>query len=337
MTQASLQPDVSGFSPIPPEKVVQAYLACSKQQVSAAQVQKNLRALLSSAEVDGSVSILVERGEAILEQKSVCLTPSGKASALRAPNSKKEWGTVRSNLLPLITLGLDPNNSGIRQKFTKPDAIAAAVIVIAFSLPKEIMASAKMVQSEIVWRILRGALPDMVGKGPFPAIEKPGTVERTLLAGLAGRRAKTITEAFSALAAHAAGAEKTGIDALRERLVRVGLAQSERSATQNMPDVLAANGKGGFAGKVNGVATKLSTPPFHGRVAIAQVYDAYGKFYPDAGSLEKFKERLVEAARKREIQLGRLDLPERMGRDLRERSETRWDRDDVHFVITNWK
>jgi hypothetical protein len=32
--------------------------------------------------------------------------------------------------------------------------------------------------------------------------------------------------------------------------------------------------------------------------------------------------------------LSRLDLPEHMERDLRERSQTRWDSSAVHFVVT---
>jgi hypothetical protein len=117
----------------------------------------------------------------------------------------------------------------------------------------------------------------------------------------------------------------------------IGAERSESTAASEEVRVAGANGKDSFAKKVNEVASKLSTPPFQGRVAIAQVYDVYGKIYPDAGSLVNFKERLVNAARNREVQLSRLDLPERMGRELRERSETRWDREEVHFVITEWK
>ena len=85
------------------------------------------------------------------------------------------------------------------------------------------------------------------------------------------------------------------------------------------------------------VARSLNTPPFKGRVAIAQVYDAYGRVHSDAGSLESFKRRLVEAAKLRAIDLTRLDMPERMNADLRNRSSVEWDTDEVHFVVTEWK
>jgi len=88
-----------------------------------------------------------------------------------------------------------------------------------------------------------------------------------------------------------------------------------------------------FAKRVMKIAKTLHTQPFADRVAIAQVYDAYGIPYPDAGSLKSFKERLVNAAKRRELNLGRLDLPERMESELRERSVTTWGYEEVHFVI----
>ncbi len=90
----------------------------------------------------------------------------------------------------------------------------------------------------------------------------------------------------------------------------------------------------GFAGRVIAVASAIGdTRPFHGRTAIAEVHEAYSRIYSDAGTLEQFKRRLVSEARQRRIQVGRLDMPERMERGLRERSEATWDGDRVHFVV----
>lgn len=95
-----------------------------------------------------------------------------------------------------------------------------------------------------------------------------------------------------------------------------------------------------FAERVLAVARALKTP-FHdgqgyfpGQVAIAQVYDAYRQAYPDAGTLESFKERLVTAAKARELCLVRLDMPQYMNIDLRQRSEAMWGTYEVHFVET---
>jgi hypothetical protein len=90
-----------------------------------------------------------------------------------------------------------------------------------------------------------------------------------------------------------------------------------------------------FAERVMTIARKCS-PHIKGRVAIADVYDAYGRPYPDAGSMKSFKERLVAAAKARYLDLGRLDMPERMNREKRERSTTMWDRDEVHLIVTEW-
>jgi len=88
-----------------------------------------------------------------------------------------------------------------------------------------------------------------------------------------------------------------------------------------------------FADRVKDVAYKLETPPFPTRVAISQVYDAYGRKYPDAGTLASFKERLVQAGKAREINLGRLDMPEGLPSDVRNRSAAPWGDDEVHFVL----
>jgi hypothetical protein len=338
------QPDISRFSPIHPEIIVQYYIFCSKRALSLSAVQTYLRAFLSAAATDKAVSAMIARGEVVIEQKNLILTPEGKASASKnlGRDANEKWDAIKTKRLPWIALGLTPDDSDVRKKFVRSDAVKAAAIAVSFALPPEIMASLKGVQSEIVWRVVRAGLSELVGKGPFPAIEKPGPVERTLLAGLAGVQAKSITDAINSIAARAVGLEKANIAALRDRLIVIGIERSGfggqvvepiKTETPKEP----ANGESDFADRINQVALKLSTPPFQGYVAISQVYDAYGEVYSDAGSLSFFKERLVNAARLKKIQLSRLNIPEHMNKDLRDRSETPWDSDRVHFVITDWK
>jgi hypothetical protein len=96
-----------------------------------------------------------------------------------------------------------------------------------------------------------------------------------------------------------------------------------------------------FTDQVLAIADTLKTPTvrgatFDGRVSIAQVYDAYAAKHDDAGTLEEFKARLVDTAKKdpeRRLGLGRLDLPERMDKTLRQRSEAMWGGQEVHFVL----
>jgi hypothetical protein len=238
-----------------------------------------------------------------------------------------------------LALGLNPDDGETLRKFASADAQKAATIAVSYGLPKEIMASKPGVCAELVWRTLKARLSEVVGNGPFPPIQKLGTVERIVLAGLANIRARGVTEAMDGVAAAAIGLQKCDIDTFRRRLIVLAVEQSsgQRAPAELRSSAPPAPAVDNFAARVKQVAEKLTTPPFQGRVAIAQVYDAYGRIHPDAGSLQSFKARLVEAAKARMLVLGRLDMPEGMPRDLRERSETPWDSDEVHFVITAWK
>ncbi|MBN9276748.1 MAG: hypothetical protein J0I57_03840 [Hyphomicrobium sp.] len=333
--------DLARFTAVGPELVTLAYLATQKQGLSLATIQQRLKKLVPATVVDTAVSALIDR-DLVRQEKTVTLTGEGQQEARQVLGSdaSQPWDVIRGRRLPLLALGLDPDQADVKRRYAKADALKAAAIAVAYGLPKEAMAGAKAVSSELVWQILRSGLADVVGRGPFPEIEKPGVVERVLLAGLAGGKAKSVPEAINALAAKALGVPKMDSDLLRERLVVIGVSLA---GAESPLDAAAGSGrsvtKGGdsFATRVRDVALTLSTPPFQGRVAIAQVYDAYGRVHPDAASLKSFKERLVQAAKAREIELGRLDLPERMSKELRQRSETAWGLDEVHFVITEWK
>ncbi len=339
------KPDLARFTAVKPEMVTLAYLACQKQGLSLATLQQRLKQLVPATRVDAAVSMLIERGEVRLE-RTLLLTSKGQQEAKRVlgGDAGQPWEVIKARRLTLLALGFDPDASEVRKRYAKADALKAAAIAVAFGLPEASKASVKAVSSELVWQLLRVGLPDVVGRGPFPEIEKPAVVERVLLSGLAGAKAKSVPEAINSLTASALGLAKIDNDILRDRLVVIGVSLAGTGSVRESPAAAAptsgltvTNGSGLFATRVRDVALTLSTPPFQGRVAIAQVYDAYGKVHPDAGSLQSFKERLVQSAKAREINLGRLDLPERMSKDLRQRSETAWGSDEVHFVITEWK
>ena len=77
----------------------------------------------------------------------------------------------------------------------------------------------------------------MVGNGPFPPIQKLGTVERIVLAGLANIRARGVTEAMNGVAAAAIGLQKYDIDTFRRRLIVLAV---EQSSGQRAPAELGA-------------------------------------------------------------------------------------------------
>jgi len=94
--------------------------------------------------------------------------------------------------------------------------------------------------------------------------------------------------------------------------------------------------KGGdvFAQRILDLVRKLPDTGVHqGKVAIGELYDAYRKAHPrEYESPKSFGYRLVNAAKDRKLNLNRLDLPETMSAELRQRSATPWDQDTVHFV-----
>jgi hypothetical protein len=151
-------------------------------------------------------------------------------------------------------------------------------------------------------------LPEVVGSGPFPPIQKLAAVERVLLAGLANIRARSVTEAVDGVAAAAVGLQKCDMDTLRRRLIALAVERASAELDSSVSPATRPSADESFAARAKQVAEQLTTPPFQGRVAIAQVYDAYGRIHPDASSLASFKARLVEAAKARTLVLGRLDL-----------------------------
>jgi hypothetical protein len=90
---------------------------------------------------------------------------------------------------------------------------------------------------------------------------------------------------------------------------------------------------GTFASRVSEVVSAIGdTHPSFGKTAIAEAYEAYSRVYSDAGSFADFKKRLVDEAKKRNLTLSRLDMPERMSKELRESSAAKWDGDTVHYI-----
>jgi hypothetical protein len=95
-------------------------------------------------------------------------------------------------------------------------------------------------------------------------------------------------------------------------------------------------GLANFAESVRGLARTLETRPYKGRVAIAQVYDAGMAQGLALGSIEDFKARLAEAARESLLDLERYDIAGPIDPALKERSRTRFGRDERHFIVNEW-
>jgi hypothetical protein len=324
--------EVNRFASIDPAIVVHAYLLKSKSTTSLKSLQSKMKPLAPPEPLDRAIKQLIAQGHASLQGDKLELTTSGKASAraVLGGDVNKPWTYIRDRRLSILALGLDANDAETRRKLAKPNTLRAAIIAVACGLPKDLTLMPASVRSELVWRVLRSAIPEIIGRGPFPVIDKSNPVDCSILAGLAGVPAKRIDKVLAALAARAVGAPKAEVDVLRKRLVQLALSRVAPATGV----AVEPRGLDDFGERVKTVARTLNTPPFQGRVAIAQIYDEYGRHHPDAGSLANFKERLITAARARKLDLSRLDLPEHMDRDLRERSHTPWDSGAVHFVVT---
>jgi hypothetical protein len=320
--------DLARFTTIDPTLLVQAYVLTSKQKLSLAKLEGNLKSLIGAEKVRNAIQELIANGSILKEGSTLKISREGANSVRKAlgRDAEQSWEKLLAFRFPALTLGLDPDDPAIRRALKSRGAVQAAIVGVAYGLPRDSLRSPKVVRSELVWRVLRAALPEIIGSGPFPLLDKSSAIDTMILSGLAGVRAKTIDQATTALAAKILGVRGAKIENLRRQLIK-----NEGRWPEALPIA------DGFAERVKTVARSLSTPPFQGRVAIAQVYDAYGRTHPDAGSLDSFKQRLVQAAKVRVIELSRLDMPEHMSPELRTRSKTPWGSDEVHFVVTEWK
>lgn len=324
------EPDLSRIQAIDPTIVVQTYLATTTQGISLKMLQSRLRAIADPSSISNAVKSLKAEGAIPSGQKELVLTKAIQKSIERkfALKSDTTFPFIRDKWLPLLALGQDVENEKVRSRLANANVLKHAIVGVVYGLSKDDSLSAMAVRTEITWRVLQAAFGDQIVGDQHPKIESSNVVARMVIANLAGVAARTMNDAVGALAAKALGETETDPANLRAALMRHALKAAHTVGQPAEP--------GDFAIRVKTVAGQLKTPPFRGKVAIAQVYDEFGRSHRDAGSLANFKERLVNAAKARELNLGRLDMPEHMSRDLRERSVTKWGTDEVHFIVTEW-
>lgn len=306
--------------------VVGLCLASAGGPATRAKLDRQLKPLLSSTEVRAALDVLQGKGLVRNAATNPSLTSKGAEhwSSRLGSDRKQPWKVILSERLAAVVLGLSPDDRTERKRVSESRALTAVIIAVGYGFASSLK-SVPEVRSELVWRVLRSRLVDVVGNGPFPVEPDLDRHSRSILLGLAGLKSGSVQQAMAMLAARCVGLEKADAGELRMALVRHAL----RPRPEQLPST-------GFAQNVLAVASEISTPPFTGRVAIAQVYDAYGKRYADAGSLVDFKRRLVDAARQREVSLQKVDMGELMAKELRERSQTHWDSDVVHLLVVDW-
>ncbi len=334
-----LEPRFNRFQPIDPVEFVAVYLAKARGAVALTTTANSLSPYLDKAALGRCLAMLKGRGEITREDGQLRMGPEAVRSihARLGKDEAEPWNKLLDGRFILMALGMDPDDRLARIRKGRSDQLRAMVIAVGYGLklpPEKLTATS--VRAEMVTRILRMHMPDIVGQEPLPIEGKATALERVLLGGFVGIRARNITEAWAALAAAAAGLEDKSIEALRKGLVHSALT---RGGAQGPDEHEAAPEDGAltrFAERVLEVARQVAEDDhrFAGRVAIAAVYDIYGRSHPDAGRIAEFKTRLVEAARRRELSLERLDLPELLTEDERARSAAPWDDDHRHLIVT---
>jgi hypothetical protein len=342
-------PNLGNLGKLDAEDVVGAFLVSSDAPDGQSSLNRKLKPLLADADVHSALAVLERKGflkpaaaeserahqgrrRAGGSESKVVLTAEGHGHfrKLLGIDKAQPWEAILKGGLAAVAVGYRPSRANWTASL---DTLAPLVVATCFGLARR-STSAKEVASGLVWKILGARLPELIALESLPVENELDRHSRAVLLSFAGLKSGNVPTAMAVLAARCVGlakkADAKGLSmALVQQAIRLPLTSPEPKAPEPRAAVT-------FAKKVLDVAAELRTPPFDGSVAIAQVYDAYGEQHDDAGTLADFKRRLVAAAKRRELSLQRLDLPDLMSLDLRERSQTPLDNDVVHFVVVKW-
>jgi hypothetical protein len=293
----------AGLTPLLASDFFLSTLATKNGMRSINQLAGDIKAYLGRDKTLAAFKALVREGYATEESGRATLTKSGmdRAKTLfgHLPSGKDGRKRLERVVWPALALGIDP----------------ASKAASRLALGENLRAVA-----------LTGILGLPLDKG---TVTLNAAVATLLIRGLSG--AGSLAQPNEVLKAEARSlGDLSDPDSLRKGLVMAGLALADQTSPSEARS--AEDDIDGFAQRVQVVTNALSTPPFSRKVAISQVYDAYGKKYADAGRLDTFKDRLLEAHASRALSLYPLDEPEALDPAVRTRSliETRHGR--YHFV-----
>jgi hypothetical protein len=288
-----------GLAALAPEDVVLSALAVKSGKRSLKQFLGDIKSFISHEDAQAVLQDLICDGRAREASGKVALTPEGAKDVEgrfgKPLGGKEAIDRLSKTVWCALVLGIDPKSKAASRLATS-DKLRAVTITALFGLPID--------REKATMAAVNAAL---------------------ILRGMAGLASAVADPRIAAIAQTAGDLSKKG--ALEKTLVKAGLALAAGRKLARTDDDLAA-----FARQVQAVADRLSTPPFSQEVAIGQVYDVYGRDYPNAGTLEHFKARLVDANRARLLVLYRLDDPGALDAGLRDRSLIETPGGRYHFV-----
>ncbi len=302
-----------------------------------ADVQKSLAPLfterLSPAEwrtlFDAALEELIIRD--LVAPKPLALTPAGRERTLeywqidRIP-AKVRWETMKREYVAPRILGLS------RQQLAGKDktrSFVAAVLKNRYRLPAEVGSTATAVVSALAWQQL-----DIVSTARFTP---QAVVGQALLKSARPVSADNLTKQLAKLALDTTGNDlftgalrqwiASGVDGKMASSLAPGGAPPRTDDLPIFADTISREARDSQIGRFG-----------DNKVFISQIWRAFQTRDDfDGLSLQEFKERLVEAHRRRLLELSRADLVERMDpREVAE-SETKYLDATFHFVRVDQK
>jgi len=288
------QAEQQGLVPVDARDFVLSALTVKNGTRSVRQFVGDLKAYADTDRLEAAFEELVQAGWAeVNASRKAVLTAEGRHEAERRfgklAGGQEGLKRLKNVVWPALALGMEPNTKG-GARLARPEHLRAALLVSLFRLPLDKdSATLSAAVSALVLRGMAGAsLQSSEHSELKPIVQNAGDL--------------------------------SDADKLRQTVVRAALALGARGTTQPDAGATPTRVDAAFASNVQVLADKLSTPPFSNKVAIAQVYDAYGREHRDAGSLDTFKEKLLAAHKKGLLKLRALDEPQAMDQELRERS-----------------
>jgi len=292
----------SGIGPIEVSDYVLATLASRASGASIAELLKTVKEVLSGPRIDAAVTAMIAAEQVEKSGKRLRLTPAGRQAADRSFGKlpPKAGDYIRRVVLPALALGLRPDGTAGR-RLAKADVLRAAFLVRIYRLPLDI---------------------EKVTLGH--------AVASLLQRGLAGQSAPARESRLGGVAGNIGSLSEP--DQLRKAILVLGLGHAAQPVSAPPPPLPAAGDLGPFSRQVLAVVAKTTTPPFPHKTAIAQVYDAYGRQYADAGSLHSFQQRLLQARKAGLLRLLPLDQPDALPPDVLKRSQVETPDGPVAFI-----
>ena len=225
MAEAPLQPALDRFGRIDSAHFLAVYLLGTKRSRTLPQLQASLRKWAATPIIEQAIAQGVQQGHLLVQDDRVDLTDEGRDATRVAlgEDADETRDRLMERRFPVQALGLDPDDPEVRRRVQGSAELARAIVAVGFGLPNSTLFSIKHLCSELVWRSLRPTLSDVIGSGPFPLVEESDVVAGVILSGLAGTPGAPVNQVFKTLAARALMVSSTQMEALRQRLVQVGL------------------------------------------------------------------------------------------------------------------